>query len=748
MKSILFRYAVVVLVLAMAVQVFRVSRDTADAFLDRFGGRFVTVGMRSDRSGTAVVYWNTGKGFNEADSASVLVRGGERWERLRIPVPSDPLRAVRFDPLRSEGQVEIRDIRLETGSGRPLLKLQPDVIRSGTQVESMTIGEDRVRVVFPVGADDPTLHFGAMIPEEGGDQVSLPWLGFLSIGILLFVLFLMREYTVSVVRAVSRMRTSVTAWIEHLGVWDKPGRATLMIGGLLTVVLQVALLYPLHEVLDLPIWDEAGTMGGGAGFLRGEGLGILSNAPLSKLIYAGLIPLFGPAGAVFATHYLVKVALTLIVFLLAARFSRSILAGLVLSGVWTVSSFHLEFPILVYQSALIWFGWGLLAVGRNPLLGLALFALAALTRLEYQFVAILVAVALLFGLLFRWWNPRVSGLKNWTYAGMACCLVVYVSVNLTGWDAGIGRGWSAVKQHYALRLAEEGAFPGNNPFLEFGLVTERDFPGAESLSEAARENPRALFEHISWNIRRLPGACLDLFVPFNAGRLRYRLPLLAVFFITAVGLIEIGRSPRRATLDLRALVVGDPVTCIAILGGVLVIAPGVIVFAKSAYLLPVVPLGLAVVGFLHRMGSSHRVANRIGVLLALILVMGAVLGGPRPFMDRSRARPVVATLKAIEEALSGDDGAVLLGVAATTYAPYLELPDLIAVEPLVSSAGGDVVIEEVRFDRLIKRHDPDLILIDSNWSRSAYFDAAGAARLSKLGWTETAIPDGSLWKRP
>ena len=58
------------------------------------------------------------------------------------------------------------------------------------------------------------------------------------------------------------------------------------------------------------------------------------------------------------------------------------------------------------------------------------------------------------------------------------------------------------------------------------------------------------------------------------------------------------------------------------------------------------------------------------------------------------------------------------------------------------------MIEEVRFDRLIKRYDPDLILIDSTWSRSAYFDAEGAARLSKLGWTETAIPDGSLWKRP
>jgi hypothetical protein len=704
--------------------------------------------MRSDHSGLAQLFWNIGNGYNEADSATALVRGGDRWQRLSFPVPSEPLQVVRFDPLRSEGRVWIRSIRLRSGSGRSLLELPLDQVRARTQVEELNEGEGGLCVIIPAGANDPTLHLGAMVPDGSGGRGSLPWSGYLVTVILLLACFSLRKYASGIVVAISTIRSLTTTWIGKLALIDAPGRWSLAMGCLLIVVLQFTLLWPLHEVLDLPIWDEAVTLGGGQAFLRGEGLGVLPDAPLSKLIYAGLVPLSGPAGAVFASHYLVKVSLTLVVFLLAARFARSVLAGLVLSAVWAASSFHLEFPILVYQSALIWFGWGLLVVGRNPLFGLALIALAALTRLEYEFSVLLVGLVLIPGLLYRWWNPRTLRLIEWIQAGIACCLVVFVSINLTGWATGAERGWSAVKQHYALRLAEEGAFPGNNPFLEFGLVTERDFPEAESLSEAARENPAALYEHISWNFRHLPGAYLDLFVPFNAGPLRYRLPFLAALFLSAVGLIEIGRSPRKAARDLRALVAGSPVTCVAVLGGLLVVVPGVIVFAKSAYLLPVVPLGLALVGILHRLGSGHSVANLIGGLLALILVMGTVLGGPRPFVDLTRRRPVVETLRAIEKALPDGGGAVLLGVGATTYAPYLESQDLTAVEPLVSANGGDVVIEDARFERLIIRYDPDLIMIDSSWSRSAYFDEEGAAELPQLGWTESAIPKGSLWTRP
>ena len=733
----------------MAVQVFRTSRDTADTLLDRFSSRYVLVEMQSDRPGLAKLYWNIGSGYNEADSGSTLIRGGDgRWQLLKFSVPRNALLAVRFDPLRSEGEIQIRKIQLRSGSGHTLFAPELNTIQAGAQVKSLEVIGEVADVVFTAGANDPSLMFGAMIPDGTAGSVSLPWVGYLSVAGLTLGLFLLRRHTSGVVLSINVLRSSVTAWIAGLAVIDKPGPYTLAVGGLVVVALQVYFLYPLHDVIDLPIWDEAGIMGGGVEFVLGKGLGFLADSPLSKLIYAGLVGLFGPAGSIFANHYLVKTALVLVLFLFSARAAGSVLVGWVLSGLWALSSFQLEFPILTYQSALIWFGLGLLTIERNPILGLALVVLAALTRLEYQFAGILV-IGILVVLLLRG-RPCLPSLSRngWILAGVACCLAFGALFNLSGWNTGTNRGWYAVKQHYALRLDHEGLFEGNNPFLEYGRVTDRDFPDADSLQDALRVNPNALINHVLWNIRHLPGSFLDLFVPIGADTKRYGLPVLAVGMVIATGLFVTCCSLGNAGRNLRLLALERPLTCVTILSGLLVIVPGAIVFAKSAYLLPVVPLGIALVAIIHRLGSKYEVINRAGVLCALLLVLTALLGGARPYLDRSRPRPVLATVAAIENVLPGEKPVVLLGVAASSFASYLGLRRIIPVEPLTSAVGKDVSIGDVQFSRLIEQHDPDLIMIDSNWRLFTGFDAEGAAALPLSGWREIPVPDGNLWMRP
>jgi len=741
------RFSVFVLLLAMAVQVYRVSRATADFLRDRFGARTLAVDLRSDRPGLAKLYWNTGKGYNEADSASAPVRGGKRWQRLRFPVPPDPLLAVRLDPLRSEGRIEIRMVQLQSGSGRSRLDLDLETVRPGVQVKEMTVEQGILRAVFPVGAGDPHLQFGRIVPDGSRGSGSLPWMGYGSVAAILFLLFLLRKHSSAAVLAIRAVRYSVSSWILELRAIDRPGKATLLVGGMVVVGLQIFLLYPLHQVIDLPIWDEAETMGGGLRFLQGDGLGYLADSPLSKLIYAGLIGVFGPAGSIFASHYLVKTGLVLVLFLFSARVAGSVLAGVALSSVWALSSFQLEFPILTYQSALIWFGLGLLSIGRSRFLGLSLIVLAALTRLDYQFVAFLAAGFLTVRLLAGGRDAIRLRKSQWALVAVVLGVATVVLFNLSGWNSGMSRGWYAVKQHYALRLAREGAFPGNNAFLEFALVTDRDFPEADSLWSALRVNPRALVDHVWWNVRHLPGAFLDLFVPSGSAAMPYRFPFLVLGLVVMTGLIACFRAPGECLRKLRLLVSKDPVVGVALLGALLVIAPGVIVFAKSAYLLPILPLGLALVGVLYRFGSKYEVINRFGILCALALVLTALLSGPRPFLDRSRPRPVLATLAAIESALPRSESAVLLGVSAGSYANYLGPQRVVGVEPLASALGGEASMEDARFGHLIEQYDPDLIMIDSNWRRSAYFDATGAAELAHCGWREWPLPDGALWTR-
>jgi hypothetical protein len=405
--------------------------------------------------------------------------------------------------------------------------------------------------------------------------------------------------------------------------------------------------------------------------------------------------------------------------------------------------FQLEFPILTYQTALIWFSLGLLTIERNSVLGLALVVLAALTRLDYQFAVFLVMGFLVVSFLVHGGRlPRLRE-KEWILAGVVCSVAIFVMINLSDWNTGTSRGWSAVKQHYAIRLDREGVFPGNNSFLEYGLVTDGDFPDAYSLGSALRINAQALTSHVLWNLRHMPGSYFDLVVPAGAERIRFRLPLLAVGLVIMTGLIASCRSPKNAGSKLWALFLKSPLASIAVLSGLLAIVPGAIAFAKSAYLLPVLLLGLVLVGIFYRLGSGSEAINRAGALCAFALVLAATLSGTRPYIDRSRPRPVLATVVAIDDVLPSGQGAVFLGVLASSLTNYMGPRRVIPVEPLESAMGGNVLIEEVRLDRLIERHGPDLIMIDSNWRRSAYFDTEGAVRLPQLGWTESA---DSRWR--
>lgn len=747
-KSQVLKVVVVLLAVLAAVQAFRVARDTANWALDQLSDPLVMIEMRSDRPGLAQLYWNAGRRYNEEDSATFLVKGSDHWQRLVFPVPGDPIQSARFDPLRSEGAIEIRRVELQTASGSTLLVVPLEALEGFAQVADRELLEDRLRVTFDPGSLDPILHLGPMIADLQPGPGALPWMGMFLLGLLVVALFALRRYTGGIVRLVSVVRTLSASWVTRMGSFDRPGWTALLAGGVLIGLVQIWFLTPLHQTMDLPLWDEAMSMAGGMAFLEGDGLGYVVNSPLPKLVYAVLIAIFGPAGSIFAYHYLVKTVLTVVLFLLTSRLAGSVLVGFVLAGVWTISGFNLDYPILVYQGGLIWYALGLFVLARNLPLGFALIILATLTRLEYEFVAIPLVVFIAGTLFWGRWKPRPIGKAGWGLVALGFALVAFVGFHLSGWNIGAHRGWLAVKQHYALRLWMTGEFSGQNPFLEYNLVTDRDFPGAESLGEAARLNRAALVEHVGWNLRNLPTAFAELFRPVSAGKLPYRLPLAVTLLLGLVGVVEMLRRPGRCLGRLGTLVGRQPVTTAAVLGGLLVIAPGIIVLAKSPYLLPVVPLALAGVAFFYRLGTFRPIVSRAGVLLAFIFLLGALVTTPRPFTVTSRPRTVLRTVEALDAVLPPEGEIVLLGVAASTYRPYLGADRLSVCDPLWPAAAHAVNPEEARIDRLIGRYDPDLIMIDSNWRDSTYFDAAGAAQLPQLGWEGRPLPDGVLWFRP
>ena len=64
------------------------------------------------------VYFDTGSGFLEADSAIVPFAGGNAPQRLNFPLPTAPVKALRLDPSMTEGTVVIHAIKVLARSGR------------------------------------------------------------------------------------------------------------------------------------------------------------------------------------------------------------------------------------------------------------------------------------------------------------------------------------------------------------------------------------------------------------------------------------------------------------------------------------------------------------------------------------------------------------------------------------------------------------------------------------------------------
>jgi hypothetical protein len=88
-----------------------------------------------DRPSPAQLFWDTGAGFNETQSVSRNYEPDGRLQTLHFPLPAEPMRALRFDPLTDEGQLVVHCIRVVDQDRRtlrtvPLAALHVDRKRS------------------------------------------------------------------------------------------------------------------------------------------------------------------------------------------------------------------------------------------------------------------------------------------------------------------------------------------------------------------------------------------------------------------------------------------------------------------------------------------------------------------------------------------------------------------------------------------------------------------------------------------
>ena len=114
------------------------------------------VGAESDHSGLAQLYFDTGEGLNEPESALQPVEAG-RPQVLRFALPYGRIRALRFDPLDREARMTISGARIVDGSGRTVISFAPVQFEARHEIKSLEVRDGALRIETEPAATLPML---------------------------------------------------------------------------------------------------------------------------------------------------------------------------------------------------------------------------------------------------------------------------------------------------------------------------------------------------------------------------------------------------------------------------------------------------------------------------------------------------------------------------------------------------------------------------------------------------------------
>jgi len=108
----------------------------------------------------AQLLWDTGHGYNEAESLRQEYESHPGLQTLRFTLPDQPLRALRFDPRdNGEGRLHIRGIRVVDGEQRTRAVLPVDSLRAFHDIAGINAADNQLVVQTAPEATDPILVF-------------------------------------------------------------------------------------------------------------------------------------------------------------------------------------------------------------------------------------------------------------------------------------------------------------------------------------------------------------------------------------------------------------------------------------------------------------------------------------------------------------------------------------------------------------------------------------------------------------
>ena len=118
----------------------------------------LVIEMRASVPSQAKVYFDTGRGFNEVDSAAQVVSDAPSAQRIFFPLPTKTIRSIRFDPLETAGTVRISDALIQRPRTHVLMqRLDLSKIVPGNEIASLVSRDGNLEAVTDGWSTDSQL---------------------------------------------------------------------------------------------------------------------------------------------------------------------------------------------------------------------------------------------------------------------------------------------------------------------------------------------------------------------------------------------------------------------------------------------------------------------------------------------------------------------------------------------------------------------------------------------------------------
>src|SRR5258708_9202359 len=122
--------------------------------------------LTSPARGSVQVFFDIGRGFNEANSSSVAIQAGVTPKLLKFPLPAGSYRALRFDPLNCPGTVTVTNARIRDYTGAAVTEFPPSMFVAFQQIKQMSLAEQRLVIETAADGYDPIVLLKLEKPLE------------------------------------------------------------------------------------------------------------------------------------------------------------------------------------------------------------------------------------------------------------------------------------------------------------------------------------------------------------------------------------------------------------------------------------------------------------------------------------------------------------------------------------------------------------------------------------------------------